>query len=65
MSSNGSFAGRVAFVTGGANGIGRATGLAFARAGADVVVVDLAEEANQQTASLIEDSGWARDCHPM
>ena len=57
MSSNGSFAGRVAFVTGGANGIGRATGLAFARAGADVVVVDLAEEANQQTASLIEDSG--------
>jgi NAD(P)-dependent dehydrogenase (short-subunit alcohol dehydrogenase family) len=44
-------------VTGAASGIGRATALAFARAGAGVVVADLAEEANQETASLIEQSG--------
>jgi hypothetical protein len=40
-----------------ASGIGHATALAFARAGAGVVVADLAEEANQETASLIEQSG--------
>ena len=57
MNSNGSFTDRVAFVTGGANGIGRATALAFARAGAHVAVADLAEEANQETADLVERSG--------
>ena len=57
MNSNGSFADRVAFVTGGAHGIGRATALAFARAGANVAVADLAEEANQETADLIEQAG--------
>jgi NAD(P)-dependent dehydrogenase (short-subunit alcohol dehydrogenase family) len=32
--ANGSFTGKVAFITGAASGIGRATALAFARAGA-------------------------------
>jgi NAD(P)-dependent dehydrogenase (short-subunit alcohol dehydrogenase family) len=35
------FSGKVAFVTGGASGIGRAAALAFARAGASVTVADI------------------------
>jgi NAD(P)-dependent dehydrogenase (short-subunit alcohol dehydrogenase family) len=57
VSEDGIFAGRVAFVSGGANGIGRATALAFARAGASVAVADLEEQANRETADLIEHSG--------
>ena len=49
--------GKVAFVTGAGGGIGRAAALAFARTGAGVVVADLAEEANQETATLIEQAG--------
>ena len=48
---------RVAIVTGGANGIGRETSLAFARAGAAVAVWDTAVEAGQAAASEIEQSG--------
>jgi NAD(P)-dependent dehydrogenase (short-subunit alcohol dehydrogenase family) len=54
---NEGFSGKVAFVTGGASGIGRAAALAFARAGASVVVADVSEERNQETASLIERLG--------
>ncbi len=49
--------GRVAIITGGANGIGRATALAFARAGAAVAVWVMAEEAGQSVAAEIEQSG--------
>jgi NAD(P)-dependent dehydrogenase (short-subunit alcohol dehydrogenase family) len=54
---HGSFTGKVAFVTGAANGIGRATALAFAREGASVVVADVSEQDNQETARLIEGAG--------
>ncbi len=42
-SGNGSYTGKVAFVTGAASDIGRATALAFARDGASVVVADILE----------------------
>lgn len=54
---NESFAGKVAFVTGAANGIGRATALAFAREGTRVVVADVSEQGNQETAHMIEEQG--------
>jgi NAD(P)-dependent dehydrogenase (short-subunit alcohol dehydrogenase family) len=53
----GSFAGKVAFVTGAANGIGRAAALAFAREGAGVVVADISEPGSQETVRLIEGLG--------
>jgi NAD(P)-dependent dehydrogenase (short-subunit alcohol dehydrogenase family) len=41
MSMTGGFVGKVAFVTGAANGIGRAAALAFAREDASVVVAEV------------------------
>jgi 3-oxoacyl-[acyl-carrier protein] reductase len=49
--------GRVAVITGGANGIGRQTALTFARAGAAVALWDVVEEAGQAVAAEIEDAG--------
>src|SRR4051794_18887318 len=51
------FAGKVAFVTGAAGGIGRTAALAFARAGADVTVADIAEDGIQATARSVEELG--------
>jgi 3-oxoacyl-[acyl-carrier protein] reductase len=48
---------RVAIVTGGANGIGRATALAFARAGAAVAVWDMAEAGGQAVTNEIAAAG--------
>ena len=54
---NGNFTGKVAFVTGAGTGIGRATALAFAREGANVVVADISEQNIQEMARLIEELG--------
>jgi NAD(P)-dependent dehydrogenase (short-subunit alcohol dehydrogenase family) len=51
------FADQVAFVSGAAAGIGRATALAFAREGASVVIADVDKQANNETARLIETAG--------
>jgi NAD(P)-dependent dehydrogenase (short-subunit alcohol dehydrogenase family) len=52
-----SFAGRTAIVTGAGSGMGRATAQAFAAAGANVVVADIAVGAGQETVALIEQDG--------
>ena len=49
--------GKVALVTGGASGIGRATALTFAREGARLVIADMNEEGGQQTAHMITEKG--------
>lgn len=48
---------RVAIITGGANGIGRATAQAFAQAGATVVIWDMNEQAGQVTLDEITTAG--------
>jgi NAD(P)-dependent dehydrogenase (short-subunit alcohol dehydrogenase family) len=55
--TNESFNGEITFITGAGSGIGRAAALAFAREGASVVVADVSERGNQETARMIEESG--------
>jgi NAD(P)-dependent dehydrogenase (short-subunit alcohol dehydrogenase family) len=58
--------GKVALVTGGSRGLGREMVLAFARAGADVVVTSRKLDACERVAAEVEDLGrraWAYACH--
>ena len=52
-----SYAGKVAFVTGAANGIGKATAIAFAREGASVAIVDVKEDDLGEVVAEIEAAG--------
>ena len=53
----GAVEGKVALVTGGSGGIGRATSLVFAQQGAKVVVADLLVEAGEETVQFIKSGG--------
>ena len=57
MDRNSDFEGKVAFVTGSGNGIGRATAVAFAQRGASVVVADRSVEHSGDTVDSIEQFG--------
>ena len=48
---------KVALITGAGSGIGRASALLFAREGAKVVVVDVRDEAGEETVHLIREGG--------
>ncbi|MEY4372046.1 MAG: hypothetical protein RL219_815 [Actinomycetota bacterium] len=51
------FGGRGVIVTGGSGGMGRATAVAFARAGAGVLVADVDEAGGQETVRLAQAAG--------
>lgn len=52
-----SFEGKVVLVTGSGSGIGRATAVAFARAGAKVVVSDINADGGEETVAEIAEAG--------
>jgi NAD(P)-dependent dehydrogenase (short-subunit alcohol dehydrogenase family) len=57
IAENSDFRGKVAFVTGGGTGIGRATALAFAREGVSVVIAGHIRQHIEETAQRIEQAG--------
>jgi NAD(P)-dependent dehydrogenase (short-subunit alcohol dehydrogenase family) len=56
-SKTGRLSGKTAVITGGAGGMGRAASLRFAAEGAKVAILDIAEEAGQETERQIKAAG--------
>jgi NAD(P)-dependent dehydrogenase (short-subunit alcohol dehydrogenase family) len=53
----GRLAGKIAVITGGAAGMGRTTSLAFANEGASVAILDIQQEAGEETVQQIRQNG--------
>jgi len=53
---------KVAFVTGGGSGIGRATSLRLAREGAKIMIADYVPESAEKTVKLIKEAGGVASC---
>ena len=54
---SGRLAGKVAIITGGTAGMGRAASLAFAREGAKVSIFDIQDDAGAEKVRMIKDAG--------
>lgn len=54
--------GKVVLVTGGGSGIGRATALLIAKAGAKVMIADYVPESAERTVKMIKDAGGTANC---
>jgi NAD(P)-dependent dehydrogenase (short-subunit alcohol dehydrogenase family) len=54
--------GKVAFVTGGGSGIGRATSLRLAREGAKIMVADYVPKGAEETVKMIKEAGGEASC---
>ncbi len=56
---------QVAIVTGGGGGLGRAIALAFAAAGADIVVADIVPERCRETCERVAETGRSGLAFPL
>jgi NAD(P)-dependent dehydrogenase (short-subunit alcohol dehydrogenase family) len=65
MDGGGRLKGRVALVTGSASGLGRATAVALAEAGAHVAVADINESGSEETRVQIAGNGGSAEVLPL